>query len=99
MTLNMALCNYKASPYLFSIQTNKSKILDKMLKYDLVQLVHDYNDEIFQKNKVLSNICKDWKKLIRKPIKEYLEKSKSKNIEYFNQVSNHFDFLETKCRD
>ncbi len=96
MTLNTALCNYKATSYLFSIEKHKSKTLDKMLKYDLVQLVHDYDKEIFQNSKVLSGICKDWKKLIRRPIKEYLEKNKN-NTEYHEQVSNHYNLLETRC--
>ena len=99
MTLSAALCNYKATSSLFLVRAHNDENLRKLLKYDLVQLVHDYDENKFKKSKVLSSICKDWKRLIQKPIKEYLEESNNRDTQYYHQVSDHYNFLNTKCQN
>jgi len=53
------ICNYKSLPYLIGTENNKSLELREMFVADLNELIKNYNKNIYFKNSILKNICKD----------------------------------------
>jgi len=93
------LSNYKSVTYLYALNNNK-KSLKLLLQSDIVQLVHDYNDKDFNSNKILSNICKDWKSNIKPYVLKYILKNNHKNSsKYYNKVKNNIYKLDKKCKE
>ena len=94
-----SICNLKSSTVLFSINSEKSDMVKKILNADIIQLVHDYDKTLFSNNYLLSTICIDWKKTLKQSVEDYLKNKESpKDTSYFKKVEKNYDILSNICQ-
>ena len=55
----VSICNYKSVTSHYSLDKGKLENLKISFKEDIKQLINNYDSNLFEKNKLLSNICKD----------------------------------------
>jgi len=99
--IQTSLCNYKSITALYAINSGKINILKKMLKMDIVQLVHDYNKKIYQSSRLLNKICNDWHKYIKPYALDYIEDSNNTlgRESFDKRLIYNIDLLRTECRN
>ena len=99
ISLCNALSNEKAIIYTHLMGQNKYKVMKKMLVSDIVQLVHDYNKNTFERSRVLSSICNDWKSIVRPVVLNEIDSKKrtKQNFSYWETVKKNFYILDNNC--
>jgi len=55
----VSICNYKSVTSHYSLDKGKFGNLQISFKEDIKQLINNYDSNLFEKNKLLSNICQD----------------------------------------
>ena len=55
----VSICNYKSVTSHYSLDQGKFENLQISFKEDIKQLINNYDSNLFEKNKLLSNICQD----------------------------------------
>ena len=55
----VSICNYKSVTSHYSLDKGKLENLKISFKEDIIQLINDYDSNLFEKNKLLSSICQD----------------------------------------
>ena len=95
--ITSALFNSRAALYLDGLNENKIDRVKLMLEYDTVDLVYEYNEEIF-KTSGLDRICKDWNVYIKDVIIKHLNDRNSSNanypFKYYQQVESNMKILD-----
>ncbi len=88
----------KSMVVLYALDSNKTNIAKQILKDDMVQLIYDYDGELYSKSRVLNTICKNWQIYKEKAIIEYLNNGKiNANTDYYNKVKLNSITLDNKC--
>jgi len=97
--LNNAIWNSKSISLLYAMDSNNTKVVRDSLKYDIIQLIHDYNKDFFEQSKVLSSFCTDFDKLrfIKVIVEDYL-KQDTINSNYEKTVQKNYDTLKKICK-
>ena len=96
--LTQAISNAKSMVVLYALDSNKTNIAKQILKDDMVQLIYDYDGELYSKSRVLNTICKNWQIYKEKAIIEYLDNGNiNANTDYYNKVKLNSITLDNKC--
>ena len=95
-----ALNNDKAVVYTYLINNEKYIELKKILANDMIQLIHDYDKNLFKKSRVLSSICSDWRSIIKPSVLHEINlyNKVEKNNSYWTIVREKFNIIDEECK-
>ena len=97
-----AINNTRSVAVLYALDTNKVNSAKKILKYDVVQLIHDYDKKLYSRSKVLSSICKNWQMYTKKVVSRYLDDNETKaysDIDFYNKVKLNVGIIDDECKN
>ncbi len=90
-----AISNAKSSIVLYSLDQNKIDAARSILMIDLVQLIYEYDKDIYEKyHTVKSTLCKDIPMLHMKKIEKYFESDIYKSGEALEYKKNIFSKIK-----
>lgn len=97
-----SLNDMEASSLLYALDNKKIEIVRKTIEIRAVNLVHGYDECVFNKSRVLSSICNDWNKYLKELVVNKLNQSKFSerlDVQYKDQLQKNINRLNQKCMD